>query len=283
MEINLPEIISSNEIGYYSLIKIFNTCKETTNSKVFFNFKNLKFIEANLCSVFGCVLEKLRENNCTYHFVGLQKNVEDVFNKNNFLTHYFDIEKIEDDFNTTIQYKSFHKEYEDDVYELYVQEELINKKDFPQMSENLTVKILENIFEIFVNAKTHGRCEYIHSCGQFFPNRKYKPLNFTIVDLGVNIKENVNSALNEDFTACEAIKWAMIEGNTTKTHEPGGLGLSVIFQFIQLNKGKFEVVSSNGYYKFSEGIVKTLELNYEFPGTIVNFTFNLDDENSYYI
>lgn len=281
MEINLPIRIQSNDIGYTSLIRIFNTCEKKKNSNIFFNFKNLNFFEANLCSIFGCILEKLKENNCNYFFIGMRKSVEDIFNKNNFLTHYLDFKKIEDDFNTTIKYESFHRTKEDDAYETYIHDELISKNGFPKMSEKLTIKILENIFEIFVNAKTHGRCEYIHACGQLFPNMINKPLNFTIVDLGINIKENVNSSLIENLTSCEAIEWAMIEGNTTKINEPGGLGFSVIFQFIKLNKGKFEVISSDGYYNFSDGTVKTRILECEFPGTIINFTFNLDDENSY--
>lgn len=280
MEINLPAILQSNEIGYTSLINIFNLCKKTKNTTVFFNFTNLRFIEANLCSLLGCILEKLIENKCQFYFVSMAKNVETILNKNNFLTHYLEYEKIEDQYNTTILYKSFNTE-QDDIFEEYIYEELISKKDFPKMSEDLTIKVLENIFEIFVNAKTHGKCEFIHSCGQFFPNRNNKPLNFTIVDLGINIKDNINSALNTNMNAREAIQWAMVEGNTTKKNEPGGLGLSVIFQFIELNQGKFEVISSNGYYKFSDGKVKTLTLGYEFPGTIINFTFNLDDKNSY--
>lgn len=281
MEINLPKAIRSTEIGYQALIRIFNICETKKNTNVFFNFENLVFFEANLCSLLGCILEKLQENNCKYYFLGMRDTVETILNKNNFLTHYFDNEKTEDNFNTTIKYQSFHKTNTDDAYELYISEELINKKDLPQMSEEVTLKILENIFEIFVNAKTHGKCEYIHACGQLFPNRENKPLNFTIVDLGINIKENVNSSLNQNYTSSEAIQWAMVEGNTTKITEPGGLGLSIILQFIKLNKGKFEVISSDGYYNFSNETVKTRILECEFPGTIINFTFNLDDENSY--
>jgi hypothetical protein len=281
MEINLSKTIQSNDLGYSSLINIFNQCNNAINTTVFFNFSNNIFIEANLCAIFGCILEKLIQNNCKYYFVGMSKSVEVILNKNNFLTHYFATAKETDSFNTTIQYKSFHKSDNDDTYESYVQQELLEQKEFPAMSEELTIKILENIFEIFVNAKTHGKCEYIHVCGQFFPNQKNKPLNFTIVDLGINIKENVNQSLDKKLSASEAIIWAMIEGNTTKIDEPGGLGLSVIFKFIKLNKGKFEVISSNGYYKIDDDKLKTRNLESEFPGTIINFTFNLDDKKSY--
>ncbi len=283
MEINLPKTILSNEIGYTSLIEIYNKCLKTNGSIVFINFQNVVFIEGNLCSILGCIIERLKKNNCIIHVIGLKQTVCELITKNNFLPYHFDFKKINDIYNTTVMYKNFHKDDSDDEYESYIYNELINKSDFPSMSDNLTIKIIENIFEIFVNAKTHGKCEYIHCCGQYFPNRSNKPLNFTVVDLGQNIMDNVNLTKNKNFTACEAIEWAMIEGNTTKLNEPGGLGLSIIMKFIRHNLGKFEVISSNGYYKFSEGTIKTLSLKLPFPGTIVNFTFNLNDQNSYYI
>ncbi|WP_147473867.1 hypothetical protein [Chryseobacterium nematophagum] len=57
--------------------------------------------------------------------------------------------------------------------------------------------------------------------------------------------------LGEDIDAKEAIVWAMKMGNTTKTgSNPGGLGLAVIFEFIEKNKGKIQVISADGFYEF---------------------------------
>lgn len=281
MEINLPNIIESNELGYLSLLKIFSICENINSGKVFFNFTNVKFFEANLCAVFGCIVEELVSKKVECYFSNMNTALESILLKNGFLNHYLKTPLAYDVYGTTVKYLALSKDDPDDTCENYILEELIYKKNFPRMSEELTEKILQNIFEVYANAKTHGRCDIIHSCGQFFPNKSNKPLNFTIVDLGKNIKDNVNNALNTNLDACECIKWALIKGNTTKINEPGGLGLSLIFDFINLNKGKIEIISSNGYYKFNTNIVKTRLLNYKFPGTIINFTFNLDDSKSY--
>lgn len=282
MEISLPNNIRSNIDGYQALINIFNKCKVLNNTTVYFNCIYLTFFEANLCALLGCIIEKLHSNNCRVEFIEVKDNVKTIMLKNGFLKYYFNNEQIvEDTFGTTVKYLAVHKNDDDDIFEKYIIQEVLGKDNFPSMSVKLTEKILTNIFEVYVNAKTHGKCEFIHACGQFFPRNDNKPLRFTIVDLGVNIKENVSLFMNIDVKACEAIKWAMKKGNTTKTTEPGGLGLSYIFEFIELNMGKVEIISSNGIYIYEKGEVLTIELNEEFSGTIVNFTFNLDDKKKY--
>lgn len=74
----------------------------------------------------------------------------------------------------------------------------------------------------------------------------------------------------------------MVKGNTTKTGvTSGGLGLSVIFEFIKLNRGKIQIISSDGFYEFKNGNVVKGKLNSIFDGTIVNIKFNLNDSNHY--
>ena len=74
----------------------------------------------------------------------------------------------------------------------------------------------------------------------------------------------------------------MVSGNTTK-REVGGLGLGVIFEFIKLNKGKIHIVSSDGYYEFSNGQVITKRLTSPFGGTLINLSFNLNDKHYYWL
>src|SRR5690606_12647141 len=170
----------------------------------------------------------------------------------------------------TVGYRTFDENDSDDVFTGYVLEELLSKPNFPKMTGELSTRILTNIFETYDNAITHGKCDFVHTCGQFFPSKGNKPLNFTVVDLGINMKENVENYLGYDISATEAISWAMKRKNSTK-NIPGGLGLSEILQFIKLNKGKFEIVSSNGYYRILNDHIETYTLAEEFPGTIVNF------------
>lgn len=61
---------------------------------------------------------------------------------------------------------------------------------------------------------------------------------------------------------------------------PGGLGLSVLTEFIKLNEGKFQIISDDGFYEL--GTSERAEfLDNPFPGTIVNMEFLTNDFHSY--
>ena len=95
------------------------------------------------------------------------------------------------------------------------------------MSAGLFRKLQESLYEIFSNAVIHSETRLgIYACGQFFPNKHR--LDFTIVDLGIGIRENVRRKAGLDLTAPLAIAWAMEGKNTTKRGRiPGGLGLKL--------------------------------------------------------
>jgi len=107
-------------------------------------------------------------------------------------------------------------------------------------------------------------------------------LAFTIADLGKSIKSNVNHYLNKSLLGSEAIAWAVEEGNTTKTGTiPGGLGLSLIRDFLKLNKGYIQIVSSDGYWEERKGVIFATEFDNKLKGTIVNLDININDHSSY--
>ncbi len=278
--LNIPNDIKSEFEGYDYIISWLNQHKKITNKEIIFNFSRVTFFEANLCALLGTIFEILEEKGNVINVINIQPQVETILRKNEFLFP-FGFQKIEDSFKTALVYKKFTPN--DDVgFYNYIREELLNKPQFPSHSEKLGKEITRNVFEIYENARTHGKCDFIHTCGQFFPKKQGKPLHFTVVDKGHNIKQNVSSYKNEDVDATEAIKWAMIKGNTTKTgNTSGGLGLAVIFEFIELNKGKIQVISSDGFYEFNRGIVTTNKLKSIFDGTIVNIKFNLNDTSHY--
>jgi len=72
------------------------------------------------------------------------------------------------------------------------------------------------------------------------------------------------------------------EGNTTrKGNIPGGLGISLIREFLFRNDGGLEIISCNGYWREIGGAIVTEALNFRFSGTIVNIVINIDDKKSY--
>lgn len=149
----------------------------------------------------------------------------------------------------------------------------------PKMSNAAKNAIAEGIYEIFVNAQMHSQTKSIFTCGQFFP--KKNKIEFTITDIGIGFKNNINKRFNSKLNAVEAIQWAVKDTHTTKIDTPGGIGLAKLIEFLKINTGKLQIISNEGYYEFSDNIEKKENFIGEFPGSIVNLQFNTDDSNSY--
>ena len=142
-------------------------------------------------------------------------------------------------------------------------------------------KFRESVYEIFSNAVGHSQTKLgIFSCGQFFP--KNHCLNLSVADLGIGIRENVLQSVGLDLRADEAIAWATRDRNTTKRGPiPGGLGLKLLREFVELNRGRIQIVSDAGYWASFRGGIRTCELPDPFPGTVVSLQIDTSDKHSY--
>ena len=83
------------------------------------------------------------------------------------------------------------------------------------------------------------------------------------------------------MNAIDAIKWALIDGNTTKQGVPGGYGLTILQDFLRMNGGSLQIISNNGYYCHDNNSQFTRIFNAEFPGTALNLQIRTDDMNWY--
>ena len=283
MVIKFNKNVRTDWEGYNQLINLINRIEETDEVNVIFDFENVLFFEANLCAILGIAIEILEREGKAISFVNLTSNVETILRKNEFLTP-FGFAKIVDRYDTAIKYQKFSSQLKEDEqnFEQYIETQLLGKSGFPSHSKALGKQITLRIFELYENARTHGACEYIHACGQYFPNKIDKPLNITIVDTGRSIKEIVGNYLGIEISGQDAIEWAMKKGNTTKTANiSGGLGLDLIFQFIQHNKGKLQIISNDGFWEWHRGNTQRRNLGSVFNGTIANLRFNLNDTSHY--
>lgn len=190
MIIELPINIKSEFEGYNYFSRLWSELKDHNYTDIVFDFKNVKFFEANLCAMFGAIFESLETNNNFISVINIHSRILNVLRKNEFVLPY-GFTKVTDTYDTTVVYKKFNPNADKDFYN-YINTQLLSKEEFPSHSELLGKRIIENIFELYENARTHGLCNYIHTCGQIFPNKLSKPLHFTIVDKGKNIKENVS-------------------------------------------------------------------------------------------
>jgi hypothetical protein len=239
-----------------------------------------EWFDPNLSAVLGAICALTKEKGKKITITRINADLSKDLRQNLFLCE-FGYECLVENSGTIITYRKFTP-YEDIEFMDYIRNELLSKPDFPKHSKLLGKKINESIFELFENARTHANCKQIYTCGQYYPDTKTKRLDITIVDMGKTIKANVNEYLKQHLSGSEAIEWALEYGHTTKTGTvSGGLGLDIIFEFIKLNNGKIQIVSSDGYWEYHRGVIEKRLFEKPFPGTIANIEFNLDDDKSY--
>ena len=272
----LYDITDSVE-SYQKLITLYHAHKDKLFDNVSIELR--QWFSANMSAALGAILDKFTSNLNDIHFVYLSPRIETILSKNDFLT-YFGKQRAIDINNTTIKFQKI-KPTDGRYFKNYVIEELIDghTADLPKMSEGVKEKIVEAIYEIFVNAQIHSETEFIYTCGQFFPQKN--KIEFTIVDTGIGFKERINRRFESKLTAPQAIKWAVQDKKTTKVGVSGGIGLAVLKEFIAMNKGKMQIVSGDGFYQFNADGELVHLFNADFPGTIVNLQFRTDDINNY--
>lgn len=275
---SFPIRVESDYEGYKSFLDLYNLTKGLIFDTLVIDFEMTNWFDANLLSILGSILNNAQSSLNDVKLINLKPNVARIFSKNHFLSN-FGGEKLDDYYGTTIKYRRF-KSTEEKLFKVYLDTELLAKEALPRMTSALRKKINESIFEIFNNAVIHGGSKDIFSCGQFYP--KTNRLDFTITDLGRTIKGNVNEYLKKNLSANSAIEWAVEQGNTTKVDDtPGGLGLSLIRSFLNLNGGKIQIVSADGYWFLKKDEANSSLFENSFDGTFVNLEINIDDKNEY--
>ena len=264
--------------GYEKFISFYNNTKLLMFDEIYLDFQNCTWFEANLSSVLGAIVSKLQYDINSVYFNNMPSQIESILSKNTFLSN-FGGESKQDTYGTTVPYRKF-KTIDQKAFTNYISSELLSLPSLPVMSDALKKKVKECILEIFINAQTHGATQNIFSCGQYYP--KKGRVDFSIVNLGSTIQKEVSKYFNQEVQSVPAIQWAIEEGNTTRTGNiPGGIGLSTLLSFIQLNKGKVQIISGDGYWLRNSSGTHFETFQEYFDGTIVNIEFNVNDTNSY--
>jgi len=268
-----------SDFGGFSRIALLARQLEGAHmNSVELSLEAVEWFDANLCAPLGAVLYRANRAGNAVAVTDVEPKVSNILTRNGFLSHYGRA-RIPDVLATTIPYQRLEPE-DDRYFGEYVDMHLLTK-GIPKMTIGLRKKFLEAIFEIFSNAVQHSQTRMgIYACAQYYP--KTDRLDFSVVDLGVGIRENVVKFTRKDLSAAEAIGWAVSEQNTTKRGRvPGGLGLKLLREFITKNEGRIQIVSEYGYWEQAHGQVTTKQMSNTFPGTIVNLELNTADTKSY--
>lgn len=284
--LKIPQTLKTDKSGYDFLASVEPTIREnaTEGQGLLVDFSQCSTINGNLAAAIGALLDRVSP------FVGgiiitspKNNKVKRVLARNHFLKAWSVESNVEEKENY-VEYSRFKCDASSKEFKAYIQEGLIHKQKFPQHTDLAGERIAESIFEIYVNAVTHGATDYVYSCGEYF--QEEHRLEMSIVDCGQTIPGNVNEYLQEKYNYsvrdCPAIEWAFVSGNTTKS-QTGGLGLALIKDFIELNEGSIQVVSGLGFIEYHGNSVERFLLNNPFPGTVVNMKFNFDDNKKYFM
>ena len=275
LTIPLPHRIGSNRLGFASLANIYQQVKPCQFETIQLDFQNTTWFDANMLAMLGAIMEFAWTNE--FDIVNLGPEQEKIFKKTRY--SYFGGESLPDRYQTTVEYRK-SKVSEIGSFEKYLENKLLAHREMPSMSSLLRKRIKESILEIFNNARTHGKCEFIFSCGQYYPQKGR--LDFTVVDIGRTIRKNVGDYLHKNVSGKKALDWAVQKNTTTrKDNIPGGLGFTLIREFLRKNNGKIQVASADGYWYEKESTSHSKELGVFFRGTAVNLEFNVNDQSSY--
>lgn len=275
--------IVSDLRGFEKIIDINRRIDSLTpHEKIDIHMPN--WFDANMCAPLGAILSIPHSRGIPITLHIRNNQVQTILQKNKFLPKFgFDAPPILDNHKSTIEYFQFEVS-EHKKFKSYVETHFGNNvHDMPTMSEGLIKKFRESLHEVFGNARHHSSTDKIFACGQHFPAQHR--LDFSIVDMGVGFHGNINEKMDLDLFPLEAIVWAMEKNRTTKKGGtiPGGLGLKLIKEFIEKNKGKMQIMSYNGFWELSNTKTKMSTFNYHFPGTIVNIEINTADKSYYFL
>lgn len=280
--IEIPQAIHSTKEGFnilFESLKFFLDNKYI-NKTIVVDFKKNTWFDANLLPVLYAFIAYGHQK---LNIQGEYRNhSEDKLHKilirNNFAKVCFGLEHSPKEHETVVPFKVFRAS---DTYGFgeYIDSEIV--RYFPSMEDQVKKDLSGYIQELFGNAQIHGLCDKVFTCGQYY--RHNHKMDFTIVDMGRTIGENVESFLQDTGQTIpkSCIAWAIEPQNSTKRTNSGGIGLSLMHDFIYYNNGKFQIISGNEYWELNAKKVEIHEMSICFPGTIVNIEIDQNDNNYY--
>lgn len=277
MRVSLGDVRTTYH-GFTALIDLYHRIRASDDDHVEIDLAHCDWMDANMCAPLGAVLCAENRDVTLAH---MREGLTEVLQKNGFFENLgFDLPKTMDVYGTTLECRRFGVA-ESHSFRSYVADQF-RGKGLPQMTDALRREFRRSLAELFENAKEHSESQGgVFACGQWFPRNDR--LDFCVVDLGIGFRKRIERDLDIKTTSARAIRWA-VAGNTTRDPgrgRPGGLGLKLISEFVNLNGGSIQIVSDRGYWRFHRGHATVSRFDQPFPGTVVNIEIDTADTHAY--
>lgn len=278
--IKIPERLNMDIESYNYLSELQDKVLNSTADRIILDFCECKYTDASFTAFIGALNELSTHRNKKIIFRTARDSKVQEYFKRSGLYNY-----IVNDENKYINENAIpfsHVTLDDDIIIEYI-DKILELAPI-QLSSDCNNLLFRNIYEIFNNSIDHSDsiCG-VYSCGHWMPYRK--ELVFSIYDTGIGIAQIVKNNINPLFSSEEAIKWALIRGNSTKQLDggtPRGLGLSDLLNFIKLNNGSLRIMSNDIYYKYNRSENYSV-ISKPIIGTLISITIIADNEHTYVV
>lgn len=271
--LHLSDSFSTNFSGIKRLFEFYKSASEYYNDTIYIDFYHLNWFDANLSALFGSILAKLnKENNLTFSTdLNFLEEHFNVLFRNGFLHSE---SRIDDEQKSTVSFRSFMPE-DKNGFVNYIEDDLLNHRGMPPLSENEKDDIIESLIEVYCNIQNHSKSdEPFYVCGQYYP--KQGVLTFSLVDLGVGFLPAIaNKTKGTIDNSYDAIKWALERKNTTRVGAPGGLGLFNLNSYFNRTNGNFQIISGDTFWslELETTVIKKFHFPNPYVGSILNLFF----------
>lgn len=304
--IEIPSI-RDNENGYEFLFKLANKIMADPKRHFDFNFTKCAILDHNAVAMLGGLATYVHSHNTSLRselnkiVTGLSgvmflvdtmsELISSQLIKNNFLKHFSNANFKGYPVGDYIGYRE-HTEYLDsNGIALHLHNEWLSDNKL-SMSLDLKQAVVSRIFEIFMNAYGHGignsnvKGVGAFSCGQY--SRKEGLLKLSVIDFGKGVVGNVQEFQGKNVSDINAMNWALIVGNSTRTDStdniPRGLGFGLLNDLVTVNKGSLSIYSNTCSAKSAKnGGYEVSNIKYPFNGTMVSITINCDQRHYQFV
>ncbi|MBX9694015.1 MAG: ATP-binding protein [Cyanobacteria bacterium] len=270
-----------------------------SRNEIRLDFSNCRFLKQNAVAFLGGLIRQALRRGCQIRLEGsIPSNIEEHLSYNGFL-EAFGL----GGYNSTgssIPYKESKTKDPSDIRG-YLRDYWLGR-GWITISNESRKAVLGKVWEIYDNAFEHGGSGIVvYSCGQRY--QQLGVLKLSVVDFGVGIPRNVRQFLEQKrrmdwfagststspfesdlaaqlektrkMRASEALRWALVAGNSTRQGHCGGLGLDEISRFVRSNGGKLEIFSETGYVSIAKERTVHQDIPYGFQGTLLNITLRM--------